>query len=235
MLCDGIGVPHISNHSPSFSPNHIKPTPRQHNSYGPEQPPTALPTVSNALADIAAVFDFMAERHGVRQEDCVLYGQSVGSGPTVREGAGARREGPALARPLLFSRLSNISPRSHPNLPILRIMPTIITHHHHHHHHPTIPQQCWLAVQKPNVAGVVLHSPLLSGARVLRPDLRFFPARLDVFPNHVLAPKIKAPLLVHHGTADEVVDVSAGRRLAALAPNAVAPLIAEVRRGALCG
>lgn len=35
------------------------------------------------------------------------------------------------------------------------------------------------------------------------------------------------PLLVLHGTADEVICVSAGQRLSELAPAAVPPLIAE--------
>jgi hypothetical protein len=136
-------------------------------------------------------------------------------------------------------------------------------------------------VQHPGVAGVVLHSPLYSGARVLQPNLRYFPGWLDIFPNHLLVPRVTAPLLVLHGTADDVsafivglpvcmgsvgvaallvlvapcsggvargrapprlpadapscppapptkvIHVSAGERLAALAPNAVAPLLAE--------
>ncbi|KAI8475436.1 MAG: Alpha/Beta hydrolase protein [Monoraphidium minutum] len=134
--------------------------------YGPE--PSGLPNVSNALADVAAVFTHLKERHGVRPEDVVLYGQSVGSGPTS-----------------------------------------------------------WLAVAEPSVAGVVLHSPLMSGVRVLQPNVRFWPGWLDIFPNHLLVPRIRAPLLVLHGTADEVIHVSAGERLAALAPNGVPPLLAQ--------
>jgi hypothetical protein len=44
----------------------------------------ALPSASNALADIAAVFEFGRRRYGLKPEDTILYGQSVGSGPTVR-------------------------------------------------------------------------------------------------------------------------------------------------------
>lgn len=134
--------------------------------YGPD--PSGSPSVSNALADVAAVYKHMLERHSVRPEDVVLYGQSVGSGPTS-----------------------------------------------------------WLAVQEPGVAGVVLHSPLYSGVRVLQPNMKFWPGWLDIFPNHLLVPRITAPLLVLHGTADEVIHVSAGERLAALAPNGVPPLLAE--------
>lgn len=57
---------------------------------------------------------------------------------------------------------------------------------------------CWLAAQRPDLAGVVLHSPLLSGVRVLKPHVRWWPAWADVYPNHTLAPRIKAPVLVMH-------------------------------------
>ena len=56
----------------------------------------------------------------------------------------------------------------------------------------------WLASERPDVAGVVLHSPLLSGVRVLKPHVRWWPAWADVYPNHVLAPKVKSPVLVMH-------------------------------------
>jgi hypothetical protein len=64
--------------------------------------------------------------------------------------------------------------------------------------------QVWLAAQQPGIAGVILHSPLLSGVRVLNPNLRFWPTWADIFPNHQLITKVQAPLLVMHGTADEV-------------------------------
>lgn len=64
--------------------------------------------------------------------------------------------------------------------------------------------QVWLASQRPGVGGVVLHSPLLSGVRVFNPNLRWWPSWADIFPNHLLVKKIDVPLLVMHGTADEV-------------------------------
>ena len=42
----------------------------------------AKPTVSSALADVAVVYRALQERYGRRPEEIVLYGQSVGSGPT---------------------------------------------------------------------------------------------------------------------------------------------------------
>jgi hypothetical protein len=59
--------------------------------------------------------------------------------------------------------------------------------------------QTWLAAHELCVGGVVLHSPMLSGVRVLNPKLgTWYPAWLDVFPNHQLAPHITAPSLVLH-------------------------------------
>jgi hypothetical protein len=51
--------------------------------------------------------------------------------------------------------------------------------------------QVWLAAQDPGVAGVVLHSPLLSGVRVLRPTLKYWPAWADIYPNHLLVGRIQ--------------------------------------------
>jgi hypothetical protein len=34
--------------------------------------------------------------------------------------------------------------------------------------------QVWLASQRPGIAGVVLHSPMLSGVRVFNPNLKYW-------------------------------------------------------------
>lgn len=50
----------------------------------------------------------------------------------------------------------------------------------------------------------------------------------DVFPNHLLIKKVKAPTLVMHGTRDEVIAVDHGKTLHATACNAYSePLWAE--------
>ena len=100
---------------------------------------SGLPGASAALESIQAVYQCLLERFGTRPADVVLYGQSVGSGPTA-----------------------------------------------------------WLAARHPGVAGVVLHSPFLSGVRVLRASLRAWPAALDIFPNIKYVPRIAAPTLVMH-------------------------------------
>ncbi|KXZ53545.1 hypothetical protein GPECTOR_7g995 [Gonium pectorale] len=126
---------------------------------------TGTPTVTNTLADITAVLGCLQDTYGVPASSVVLYGQSVGSGPS-----------------------------------------------------------CYLAAERPDLAGVVLHSPLLSGVRVLKPHVRWWPAWADVYPNHTLAPRIKAPVLLMHGTEDEVIHISCGKRLLELCPNKATPL-----------
>ncbi|GIL83944.1 hypothetical protein Vretimale_10958 [Volvox reticuliferus] len=129
---------------------------------------TGTPTVNNTLADITAVLRSLQDVYGVPPDRVVLYGQSVGSGPS-----------------------------------------------------------CYLGSEEPGLAGVVLHSPLLSGVRVLKPHVRWWPAWADVYPNHTLAPKIKAPVLIMHGTEDEVIHISCGKRLLELCPNKATPLWAR--------
>mmetsp|Transcript_12822 Transcript_12822/g.27721 ORF Transcript_12822/g.27721 Transcript_12822/m.27721 type:complete len:329 (-) Transcript_12822:518-1504(-) len=85
----------------------------------------------------------------------------------------------------------------------------------------------YLGAHVPDLGGVVLHSPLLSGIRVLSPGLKWWPAFADVYPNHLLAPKINAPVLVMHGTEDEVIHISCGERLHQLCKNKVQPLWAQ--------
>jgi dienelactone hydrolase len=73
------------------------------------------PTECNTYADIDAAYKCLKEQYGVKDDQLILYGQSVGSGPTVD-----------------------------------------------------------LASRLPNLRGVVLHSPILSGMRVLYPVKRTY-------------------------------------------------------------
>lgn len=124
-----------------------------------------LPTVGNTIADIEAVYECLLTEFGLSPGNIVLYGQSVGTGPTVA-----------------------------------------------------------LAAKVPELAGAILHSPLLSGIRVLSPGLRWWPSWADVYPNHLLVPKIESPVLVMHGTEDEVIHFSCGQRLHDLCKNKYPPL-----------
>ncbi|KAJ1412737.1 Serine aminopeptidase, S33 [Sesbania bispinosa] len=113
---------------------------------------TGKPTECNTYADIDAAYKCLKEQYGVKDEQLILYGQSVGSGPTLD-----------------------------------------------------------LASRIPELRGVVLHSPILSGLRVLYPVKRTY--WFDIYKNIDKIGMVKCPVLVIHGTADEVVDVSHGKQL----------------------
>lgn len=73
------------------------------------------PSEQNTYADIEAAYKCLVEMYGAKEEDIILYGQSVGSGPTTD-----------------------------------------------------------LATRLPNLRAVVLHSPILSGLRVMYPVKRTY-------------------------------------------------------------
>ncbi|KDP32994.1 hypothetical protein JCGZ_13025 [Jatropha curcas] len=121
------------------------------------------PTECNTYADIDAAYNCLKEQYGVKDEQLILYGQSVGSGPTVD-----------------------------------------------------------LASRLPNLRGVVLHSPILSGMRVLYPVKRTY--WFDIYKNIDKIGMVNCPVLVIHGTADEVVDCSHGKQLSELCKEKYEPL-----------
>ncbi|KAJ4798891.1 alpha/beta-Hydrolases superfamily protein [Rhynchospora pubera] len=110
------------------------------------------PSEQNTYADIEAAYRCLIETYCACEEDIILYGQSVGSGPTCDMG----------------SRLSRLR-------------------------------------------AVVLHSPIMSGLRVMYPVKHTY--WFDIYKNIDKIPSIKCPVLVIHGTSDEVVDCSHGKQL----------------------
>lgn len=121
------------------------------------------PSEQDTYADIEAAYKCLEETYGVKQEDVILYGQSVGSGPTVE-----------------------------------------------------------LAVRLPRLRAVILHSPISSGLRVMYPVKRTF--WFDIFKNIDKIPLVDCPVLVMHGTEDEVVDISHGKQLWELCKEKYEPL-----------
>ncbi|PRQ45756.1 putative serine aminopeptidase, S33, alpha/Beta hydrolase [Rosa chinensis] len=117
----------------------------------------------NTYADIDAAYKCLKEQCGVKDEQLILYGQSVGSGPTVD-----------------------------------------------------------LASRIPTLRGVVLHSPIMSGLRVLYPVKRTY--WFDIYKNIDKIAMVNCPILVIHGTADEVVDSSHGKQLWVLCKEKYEPL-----------
>ncbi|XP_027924739.1 alpha/beta hydrolase domain-containing protein 17C-like isoform X2 [Vigna unguiculata] len=95
------------------------------------------PSEQNTYADIEAVYKCLQEKYGAKEEDIVLYGQSVGSGPTID-----------------------------------------------------------LASRLPNLRAVILHSPILSGLRVMYPVKRTY--WFDIYKNIDKIPLVNCPVLVIH-------------------------------------
>ena len=71
-------------------------------------------------------------------------------------------------------------------------------------------------------AGIVLHSPLMSGIRLLFPVKRTWIC--DAFPIIDKIGKMKSPTLVIHGTHDEIISFSHGLQIYDNCANAVEPL-----------
>lgn len=121
------------------------------------------PTEKSLYTNIKTAWNELQSRHNVTADKVILYGQSIGTVPTVD------------------------------------------------------------LASKYDFAGVILHSPLTSGLRLAFPNTKrtwFF----DAFPNIDKVPKIKSPVLVIHGTEDEVIDITHGQAIHALCPNPVSPL-----------
>uniref|UniRef100_A0A0E0LDQ8 Serine aminopeptidase S33 domain-containing protein n=1 Tax=Oryza punctata TaxID=4537 RepID=A0A0E0LDQ8_ORYPU len=118
------------------------------------------PSEQNTYADIEAAYRCLVETYGATEENIILYGQSVGSGPTLD-----------------------------------------------------------LASRLPHLRAVVLHSPILSGLRVMYPVKHTY--WFDIYKNIDKVPLVKCPVL---GTADEVVDCSHGRALWELSKIKYEPL-----------
>ncbi|CAH8390315.1 unnamed protein product [Eruca vesicaria subsp. sativa] len=124
---------------------------------------TGKPSEYDTYADIEAVYECLQTEYGVGQEDLILYGQSVGSGPTLH-----------------------------------------------------------LASKLPRLRGVVLHSGILSGLRVLcHVKFKFC---CDIYSNVNKIKKVKCPVLVIHGTEDDVVNWLHGNRLWKMAKEPYEPL-----------
>ncbi|PAN20282.1 hypothetical protein PAHAL_3G331300 [Panicum hallii] len=121
------------------------------------------PSEHNTYADIEAAYKCLIENFGAKEEEIILYGQSVGSGPTVD-----------------------------------------------------------LASRLPRLRAVVLHSPILSGLRVMYPVKRTY--WFDIYKNIDKIPQVSCPVLIIHGTADEVVDWSHGKQLWELCKEKYEPL-----------
>ncbi|KAI6229006.1 Alpha/beta hydrolase domain-containing protein 17C [Aphelenchoides fujianensis] len=80
-----------------------------------------------------------------------------------------------------------------------------------------------LASNNPNIAALVLHSPLLSGLRVACAGVQRTYC-CDAFPSIEKIPRVQCPTLVIHGTEDDVIDFSHGLTIFENCPSSVEPL-----------
>ncbi|XP_057707367.1 alpha/beta hydrolase domain-containing protein 17C [Corythoichthys intestinalis] len=127
---------------------------------------TGKPSEKNMYADIEAAWQVLRNKYGVTPENIILYGQSIGTVPTID--LAARYE----------------------------------------------------------CAAIILHSPLMSGLRVAFPNTRKTYC-FDAFPSIDKVSKVSSPVLVIHGTEDEVIDFSHGLAMYERCPRAVEPLWVE--------
>ncbi|EGD72796.1 hypothetical protein PTSG_04523 [Salpingoeca rosetta] len=125
---------------------------------------TGSPSEANLYRDIEAVVDCITQRFGVPRSSILLYGQSIGTVPTVD-----------------------------------------------------------YAARHPDLAGVVLHSPLASGLRVLKPTLQRTYC-CDPFPSIEKVHRINMPVLIFHGKKDQVIHFSHGYALHERCPGSANPV-----------
>ncbi|KAJ6673364.1 ALPHA/BETA-HYDROLASES SUPERFAMILY PROTEIN [Salix viminalis] len=85
-----------------------------------------------------------------------------------------------------------------------------------------IKQEDLILYGQSKLRGVVLHSAILSGIRVLCPVKMTF--WFDIFKNIDKIRLVSCPVLVIHGTNDDIVDLSHGKRLWELAREKYDPL-----------
>jgi len=121
--------------------------------YGPAFEEEARPSEKQSYSDIDCVYQWCINSQIVSdpQKEIILYGQSVGSGPS-----------------------------------------------------------CYLASSKP-VAGLILHSPITSGMRVLTQSRIL--SCWDIFPNIDRISKVTSPVFIMHGMWDQEVPFEHGTSL----------------------
>lgn len=76
---------------------------------------------------------------------------------------------------------------------------------------------CYLAKQIDGLGGMVLHSPFMSGMRVLTPSRAL--ACLDIYPNINRVRKSKCPVMIIHGRLDEEVPITQGMGMYEATPD----------------
>ena len=154
----------------------------------------AQPNIADTYSDIEAVVDHVVCSRGIDPRRVVLYGQSIGSGPSCRYAA----ESAAAAARGSSGRGGGRGAAKETGLAGVAGGEGTSTRH--------------------DIGGVVLVSPIMSGLRVISPpDGCCNPACVfstcDIYPNYALVPKFTCPTLIMHGDQDVEVPFSHGTGL----------------------
>jgi len=86
-----------------------------------------------------------------------------------------------------------------------------------------------LAMRYPELRGIVLQSPIESCGRAVLGSLSWIGYHLDIFKNYEKIPKVTCPVLVMHGTQDEIVPWKSGIAIHAACKKPAEPLWIEDR------
>jgi pimeloyl-ACP methyl ester carboxylesterase len=121
---------------------------------------TGTPSDVNLLYDIEAAYTFLIEKLGYKWHNIILYGRSIGSGPSTYLAA-----------------------------------------------HPSF-----------KVGGLILHSPIASGVRILKFNVKETP-KYDLFPNCDIIKHVRCFVYIFHGDHDVEVPLCHGRLLASNVKN----------------
>eukprot|EP00930_Biecheleria_cincta_P053057 TRINITY_DN38403_c0_g1_i1.p1 TRINITY_DN38403_c0_g1~~TRINITY_DN38403_c0_g1_i1.p1 ORF type:complete len:268 (-),score=25.04 TRINITY_DN38403_c0_g1_i1:137-940(-) len=85
-----------------------------------------------------------------------------------------------------------------------------------------------LAMRHPEIRGMVLQSPLESCGRAVFGNITsWIGYRIDLFRNYEKVDKVQCPVLVMHGTNDDIVPIENGQAIYEACPNTVEPLWLE--------
>jgi len=76
---------------------------------------------------------------------------------------------------------------------------------------------CYICSKKPDVGGLILHSPFMSGMRVLTPSRLL--GCLDIFPNIDRIKRVNCPVMIIHGVQDQEVGIHHGKELYEAVPE----------------
>ncbi|KAK2646689.1 hypothetical protein Ddye_021884 [Dipteronia dyeriana] len=158
---------------------------------------TGKPSEVNTYYDIEAVYNCLKREYNIKQEDLILYGQSVGSGPTLHLGSRLKKLRGLVLHSAILSGIRVLYP---------------------------VKMTFWFDIFKVrcNLCVWLYHlfccSQLFLKLRVKELIVYLFLQNIDKIRH------VSCPVLVIHGTNDDIVDLSHGKRLWELSKDKYDPL-----------